>query len=523
MTTAGSLRITRFVGMTLSARLILILTVAVGAIMVAASLFMLRQRETALMAATRQEVRALASALQVSIEQDYAGGRTDDARRLINGLQANAETYAAVLFDGKGDLLMASDSLTGDEMRNPPQLKTVLATGEPSEFVSTAGGRKSFSIILPLHVGQEHHGAIEVVHPLWFVERDIQRARLEWATTTILVVLTIFAVVSLVMRRSLKQPIRELLGGAAAVGEGDLKYRVIVPHAGGEFGQLAREFNRMADRLAEQKRVAENEAEERLALERSLRHSERLAAVGRLAAAVAHGMAAPLNVIDARSEQLLQRADAPVEVRQKNLSIIRSQVERITRTVRQLLNLARPYELTLNAADLGDLVGVTLEQIEANAARITVEIDFKPECGAVLVDIDEEYMRQVFMNLFQNSLQEMRGGGRLQVELINEGAVQGGRTFAVVRISDTGSGIAVEHLAHIFDPFYTTKEVGQGTGIGLSVALRIVEEHGGWIEALNNGDGGATFSVYLPQHTSSESESREHPAERTNEGAAVNR
>ena len=512
--------------MNVSTRLILVLTLAVGAVMIVASLLVLREREAALEAAMRQEVRVLAAALQASIEEDYAGGRTEDARRLINRLSANAETYAAVLFNGSGNLLMASEALTGEEMRRPPQLSSVLTTGEPSEFVSTVAGQRVFSVIVPLHVGAAHRGAIEVVHPLSFIERDIRRTRLNWAVTTVLLLLTIFAVVSFVMSRSLKRPISELLGGAAAIGQGDLNYRVIVPRAGGEFTQLAHDFNRMADRLAEQRRAAESDANQRLALERTLRHSERLAAVGRLAAGVAHGMGAPLNVIDARAEQLLQRADAPLEVQQRNLTIIRKQVERITRTVRQLLNLARPYELHREVVNLGELVGGTLDQMEANAAREGVEIDFTCDRQPVLAELDQEFVRQVFMNVLGNALQAMPGGGRLRVELVKDAEVKDGRSFGAVRISDTGDGMPPEHLAHVFDPFYTTREVGEGTGIGLSVALRIVEEHGGWIDAANNGEGGATFSIYLPQCGSTSARPSENSmasSERLNERAAVNR
>lgn len=511
--------------MKISTRLVLVLTIAVGFVMIVVSLFVLRARETDLEAAMRQEVRVLAAALQVALEEDYAAGRTEDAQRLINRLRANSETYAAVLFDGNGNMLMASEALAGEEMRRAPQLASVLTTGEPSEFVSTVAGQRVFSVIVPLHVGTEHLGAVEVVHPLSFIERDIKRARLSWAVTTVLLLLTVFAVVSLVMSRSLKRPIRELLSGAAAIGQGDLNYRVIVPRGGGELTQLAQDFNRMADRLAEQRRAAESNAGKRLELERSLRHSERLASVGRLAAGVAHGMGAPLNVIDARAEQLLERVDTPVEVRQRNLTIIRAQVERITRTVQQLLNLARSYELRREVVNLDEFVGGLLDQMEANAARQGVEIKFNSDHREVQAEIDQEFVRQVFMNVLGNSLQAMPSGGKLRVDMVKDAEWKGGRRFVAVRISDTGGGIPQESLAHVFDPFYTTREVGQGTGIGLSVALRIVEEHGGWIEATNTAEGGAIFSIYFPQYesTSGSSQTAVAESERLNEPATVNR
>jgi two-component system, NtrC family, sensor kinase len=486
--------------MSISTRLVLVLTLIVGALMAAASFLSLRQHERALETAMRDEARALAVTLQIALEEEYADGETEDAQRLIDRLRANTRTYGALLFDASGRLLMLSDSLTAEELRRPPELARVLEAGEAAEFVRAAGGQKVFSVILPIEVGGERRGAVEVVHPLAFVEADIARARLNQVATTLLLLSTIFAVVFAVLRRSLTQPVGELLGGAAAVGRGDLDYRVIVPRSGGEFAQLAREFNRMADGLAEQRRAALREAEERLRLERDLRHSERLAAVGRLAAGVAHEMGAPLNVIDARAEQLLQRPDAPPETRARNLTIIRAQAERITHIVRQLLNLARGYDLRPSALDLREVTADTLGQFEANAARAGVSVEFERGESAAVVEADEEYVRRVLLSVFENAVQAMPSGGRLRVAVEAEGGERGGRRLASVSVTDTGQGIAPEDLTKIFDPFYTTKEVGQGTGLGLSVARRIVEEHGGVIEAANNAEGGATFTILLPLH-----------------------
>ena len=90
----------------------------------------------------------------------------------------------------------------------------------------------------------------------------------------------------------------------------------------------------------------------------------------------------------------------------------------------------------------------------------------------------------------------------LKIEI--EETKRGGKKFAVVKISDTGGGIAPEHLEKIFDPFYTTKDIGEGTGLGLAVSRRIVEEHGGAIEAANDPQGGAVFTIYLPKFTTDE-------------------
>jgi signal transduction histidine kinase len=275
----------------------------------------------------------------------------------------------------------------------------------------------------------------------------------------------------------------------------------------------------MADSLAEQRRAALLEAEERLALERKLRHSEQFAVVGRLAAGVAHEMGAPLQVIDGRAKQLLHHLDASTGTRQRNLTIIRNQAERIARIVRQLLNLSRPHKLHFRKIGLKALVEEAAELIETQAESAGVDIEVHCDDDAA-IEADPELIQQVLLNIFRNGIQAMPQGGRLRVECLKDAAESGGRSFAAVRVSDTGAGIALESLPNIFDPFFTTKEVGHGTGLGLPISSRIVEEHDGWIEAANGVEHGAVFSVYLPQLGPAEKGAEAKSAEDTERVAA---
>lgn len=483
--------------MNISTRLILLLTASVSVVMLAASLLTLRQRETVLHESARAEMRAHAFTLRIALEEDYRAGRALDAQRLISRLRENVGVYSVILFDQAGNVTHLSNTITPDEFRFLAEARQAIARGVVSENERSIGGEVYFSIVMPLSVDTERVGAIEIVQPISFVNAHIARARWDIALTALLLCLTILLVVAIVTRYNLARPIQELLGGAAAVGQGDLNYRVIVPAGGSELARLAREFNRMADSLAEQRRVAARDAEERIALERKLRHSERLAAVGRLAAGVAHEMGAPLQVIDGRAKQLLDRHDAPIETRQRNLTIIRTQAERITRIVRNLLDLSRPYNLRRQPVELTQLVNSAIELIEIQAESANIHIQVLPGADAV-VEADSELMHQVLLNIFRNALQAMPNGGQLRVECLADGARKDGRRFAAMQIADTGNGIAPDHLPRIFDPFFTTKEVGHGTGLGLAVSNRIVEEHGGWIDAANASGGGALFTVYLP-------------------------
>jgi len=482
--------------MSIGTKLIFLLTITVGVAMFGASFLSLRQREATLETALRDELRAHAVTLQIALEEYYSNGKINETRELIDRLRENSRVYAILLFDERSELIKLSQPQTNELFRNPPELKTVFLTGESVEFVRLIEGKKYFSIIIPLRYQEEKKGALEIVKPFALIENDITEARVNWLATTLFLLAIIFLVVAVVLQRSLTKPFQELLNGAQALGRGDLDYRVKLPKTKDELAFLAVEFNRMADNLESQRQVAKNEAENGLALERKLRYTERLASVGRLAAGIAHELGAPLNVIDARAEQLLSKPETNLEKREKNLKIIRLQTERISKIIRQLLTLARPYNFHLVQIDLNETVADTVEQIAENARQQQVEISFTLS-EDLTVSADRDYLQQVLINILMNAIQAMPTGGSLTVTSGNES--RNGTDFAFVNISDTGKGISAENLEKIFDPFYTTKDIGQGTGLGLAVSHRIIEEHHGFIEAENNLDGGASFTFFLPK------------------------
>jgi two-component system, NtrC family, sensor kinase len=486
--------------MKISTRLIILLTLSVNAVMLIATFLILRQTEANLMAAARDEIRAHATTLRLALEENYASGRRLDAQRLINRLSENASIYGAILFDADGQIEVVSHRLIAGELNYSREVKLAIQANELKEVVRQINNQDVFSVIAPLQNGNVVIGAIEIAQPISFIRAELVQERRNIAVTAASLSGIILLVASLGLHFNLTRPVQSLLRGAIAIGKGDLSHRVRVRTSSGELAHLATEFNHMAEQLAEQRAALAHETEERLSLERKLRHSERLAAVGRLAAGVAHEVGAPLQVIDGRAKQLLDRHDASLETRQRNLTIIRAQAERITRIVRQMLNLSRPYNLQLQPTNLCDLLTEALESVEISAVRngVKIETDFASDQRVV---IDAGLMLQAFLNICQNAIQAMPNGGVLKVECQTDAVQPDAMSWIVIKISDTGPGIPPEHLEHIFDPFYTTKDVGTGTGLGLAVSSRIVQEHGGQLEAANNPTGGAVFVLRLPQTT----------------------
>lgn len=478
--------------MSVTTKLLLLLTSIVGLVMFGASLLMLRQYELALQNTLREDLKAHAVTLQIALEEDYARGSFSEAQRLIDRLRENSEIYVAILFDREQNVVAESKAVKEENLRRPKDLPDVLQTGKSIENITEIDGEKYVSVLQPLRSSNEILGAFEILKPISLIKDDIYYARVYWVLTMLSILAVIIAVVHLVLQRNLSVPIKELLSATQAVGEGDFSHQVTVKSKRDEFSILANQFNQMAVSLFEQQENSKAELENRLRLEREIRHNEQLVMVGRMAAGVAHELGAPLNVIDARAEQLQKREDIDSDKKKRNLEIIRSNVARITHLVKLLLNLARPFNFDLQKVSLEESLKISLEQIESAAEFSHVKVSFESK-EDLTVNADPNYLQQVWLNILLNAVQEMPNGGNLTVELRKD--VKG---FALVDIADTGKGILPEHFISLFDPFFTTKDIGKGTGLGLPIANRIVEEHGGTISAQNNLKGGAKFTVKLP-------------------------
>jgi PAS domain S-box-containing protein len=231
---------------------------------------------------------------------------------------------------------------------------------------------------------------------------------------------------------------------------------------------------------------------ERKALERQLRQTERLAEVGTLAAGMAHEIGTPMNVILGRAEQLMRKTHE--EVTKKSLGVIVAQVERITKIMNQLLTFARRKPSERRSMNLGQTLSDCLEVLQERIrlAGVRVESNYGTMLPPLHVHADRDQMSQVFLNLFINALHAMPNGGTLYISLEQVN----GQVRTV--IADTGHGIPKEDLPRIFHPFFTTKEAGKGTGLGLTVVHGIVQEHGGSIAVDSESGRGTTFTITLP-------------------------
>jgi signal transduction histidine kinase len=231
-----------------------------------------------------------------------------------------------------------------------------------------------------------------------------------------------------------------------------------------------------------------------------MKERDRLAALGEMAAGLAHEIRNPLGAIKGAAQLLVDEKGQPVggPDAPEFISIIVEEVNRLNRVVTQFLDYARPYKGEAAEIDVNEVVRKTIQLLETQEGARAVTIEVRLADALPRIRADAEQLRQVFLNLGLNALQAMPGGGKLIVSSGRRPLRRRAETgsFIEVRFADTGSGIAREHLKNLFIPFFTTKE--KGTGLGLPISQRIVTQHGGVIDVRSEPGKGTTFTVALP-------------------------
>ncbi len=245
---------------------------------------------------------------------------------------------------------------------------------------------------------------------------------------------------------------------------------------------------------------------ERLRIEAELLQSQKMDAIGRLAGGVAHDFNNLLTIITSYSELALDSV-VPGSATQSRLREILSAAHRAAELTRQLLAFGRKQPQALRVADLNPVIDTIVKSLHRLIGE-DIEMVFAPGQGLGQVRLDPVQIEQILMNLAANSRDAMPQGGHLTIATANVELDQAyvdrkraiipiGR-YAVITVTDTGSGIPLDHLPHVFEPFYTTKPSGKGTGLGLATVYGIVKQNNGFVWVYSEPELGTTFNIYLP-------------------------
>lgn len=365
-----------------------------------------------------------------------------------------------------------------------------------------------------------------------------------WAQAALFLVAVLLVVVGLfllfgdyVMRQLLLEPLKTIVEGGEAIARGEYSRRIRVEGAH-ELERAATSMNEMAERLVlNQKRLSENirslnDVNRELTGARDeLVRAEKLASAGQLATGIAHEVGNPLGAILG----YLEVAERRPQIGQDLVDDMRREARRIDRIVKGLLDYARPRQPAPRPIEVNEVVGGALELVEAQGHFKSIELVLNLSEDVATVHADRHQLEQIMVNLLLNAAQAVDGGKERLIEMSTETmpfevtvpparrrddplgidyshlrrlqARREGltpppfsRLTRVVRIAvtDNGPGIPAEIIDRVFDPFFSTKETGQGTGLGLAVSARLIEGMGGTIQVDSPEEGGCCFSIFLP-------------------------
>ena len=302
----------------------------------------------------------------------------------------------------------------------------------------------------------------------------------EGRTLTAIIVLSLAAglVASFLIARSLARPVADLTRAMAAVGAGDLDHPVEATSRD-EIGDLARALASMTGKLRRSRE--------------QLVQAEKLASIGEMSAAVAHGLRNPLASLRAAAQLVRRHPTAPSA--REHLDAIIEEVDRLDRRITHLLSFSRPAPFHPGTESVPRLIEALLPAVAEPMRERRIELEMSLPAGLPEVYVDPMQLEQAILEIVSNALDAMPAGGRLRIGAsVADGAGPGD---VIIEVTDTGGGIPEQYLASVCEPFFTTRQ--EGTGLGLAIAKRFVEQNGGRLEIASRPGEGTTVRLRLPR------------------------
>jgi signal transduction histidine kinase len=461
-----------------------------------ASLFVLYwQAERALILQVEKHTMDLSTAIQISVERLTSRGRTDEARLQDYVARLQRKGVKEISIVSNEEEVIASSNPTRVGATIDPNRRDLFITARLGETLGTGTVQKTYNLIVPIVVGNQRMGYAlisMVLDDFAYISRFNFIKRL---IATVLV-FGVGIVASLILSWKYTMPIDRVVQAARRVAHGDLRETLPVERQD-EIGQLTASFNDMVAKLRANKE-----------LESRLHQAERLSSIGQLASGIAHEIRNPLNFINLSIDHLQSRFP-PAESGAREeftylVSAVKTEIHRLDTMITNFLTYGKPLKLEPRPCDLLPLLDDVARMAGGKAKEQGIEFErgYPPELPRVLVD--GEQIKNSFVNVLVNAFQAMPQGGRLSIgarqvsgaDPSSGSPLSSNGRWVEVSFRDTGCGIASDDLPRVFEPYFTTKEVG--IGLGLALTKKIVEEHGGSIALDSALDEGTTVRIRLP-------------------------
>jgi signal transduction histidine kinase len=476
-------------------KLILILIFSIMILMEATTVATIYLNQQSLQGAIKNNYLSTAKGISDKIEyvSSSRGGLDKKYVQDLVNQETKGKRYVYVV-SKDGRLFIGPDpSSVGMDLSALSAVRNVLSgEADSAEYDSELFNAADKSVVGAYAPVKKYGLGVIIEEPKWQAFKDV---RIVSSNSLIFVIIGIILTISVgtFFTRTIEFPIKELIIGTQAVRKGDLSYKIKIDSID-EIGQLADAFNQMTRDL---KQSQEN-----------LINAEKLGSLGTMAAGMAHEIKNPLVSLRTFTQLLPQRFEDE-EFRKKFMTVVPQEIDKINKIAESLLRFGRPHKPELTAVNINEILEEILalfdNEARKNNVRITTKLAELPKITA-----DAGQISQALVNIVLNAIQAMQKGGELTVKTDVGEVIKLGSSSAedeeeakpvpvvFIEITDTGVGIPEANLKNIFDPFFTTKEVG-GTGMGLPITLRIIEDHHGTIRVKSQLGKGTTFLVTLPQ------------------------
>ncbi len=449
------------------------------------SLDLLERRTEARM---QKDIELIARAIRLPLSHALDRGYERTVQQALDSAFSIDRVYGVYVYDAEGEPIAASGAPTAST--GSDRAARIASRGERQGEFGRAGDERVFSYFVPLtDDGGRINGLLQVTRRGSDFDRYLEAVRGRTLGLFLATGLTLALIVVLGHRWAVGRHLQRMEQGFGQVEAGDWAHR-LTPRGPRELRTLASGLNQMLEAISRSHRLLAEQRQREAQLTERLHQAEKMAALGQLAAGVAHELGSPLSTVDGKALRMLRRDDLPQPARQA-LESIRREAGRMERIIRQLLDFgqANPICRTRMPADrpLHTALRQLAESGEAGAIRVESTV---VEPGTVL-DIDAARIEQALGNLLRNAAQAA-------ASRVAAGAgpdAEGGYRYWV---DDDGPGVDPPLRPHLFEPFFTTKPVGQGSGLGLAIAHAAVADHGGRIEVGRSTLGGARFQIVLP-------------------------
>jgi two-component system, NtrC family, sensor kinase len=434
--------------------------------------------------------------------QLVAGSRPDFKQIDVYENGPTGPRLIATTSPGAETLLALSNATTNTETSNVHSIEISRENSDYWLVTARLHNPQHSGFIQTLVLKSYRHGLVDSLHR-------------QYSLVLVGAVLALVVLLYLLFTYFFRRPVRDIVQTMATARKGEMSARAMV-HRDDELGEIARGYNRLMDEIADRSREREDlmkqigelnsELMKRVDVATSnlraangnlirtqqrLAYAERMAAIGQVAASLAHEIGTPLNAIAGHLHLVAQDHPNAMDT-QRRLNIINSQLASIVQTVKSLLERTHRRPIQPTMTDINTIVQELLLLVEPLFDSRNIKVSLQLHESLPRVPADPESLHQVFLNLVNNSLDAMPEGGEMAITTDYLAELE----MIEVRFTDSGTGVPAEALDYLFEPMWTTKQ--SGTGLGLSIAREIVIEHGGTIEYVSAFRKGAEFRLTLP-------------------------